>query len=334
MNCSKHSILLLYHLVRLVLSAALVSFTLFSPFSLAKAESIKLPLNNWASQQVLTTSIGMMLQEDGVKVDYVHMQSHKQWGALARGAVHFQVEVWSPSMKNSFAIYPKVLDAGTHSAKVREDWWYPSWVEPLCPGLPDWRALNACSRIFSTNNSEIGTYYKGPWDYDDPELIRALGLKFRIERLKNDTELWQILKQAQVNKQPIVILNWSPNWTDSKIKGAFVEFPPYSVQCETDPSYGINKNMTHDCGNPVRGWLKKAKWVGLEATYPCIDTFLETINFSNEMVIRASILGSNDNLTLPQAALQWLDEFAQEAKSWFPTQCEISAKLKSNIVSQ
>jgi hypothetical protein len=30
-----------------------------------------------------------------------------------------------------------VIDAATHDAKTREDWWYPSYVEDVCPGLPD-----------------------------------------------------------------------------------------------------------------------------------------------------------------------------------------------------
>lgn len=315
---------------KLVLLPVSMFVTIVS-FSLSSAEhSIKLPLNNWASQKVLTTSVGQLLQQHGISVDYIDMRSHKQWGALARGKVHFQVEVWSPSMADAFDMYPRVLDAGTHPVKVREDWWYPSWVESDCPGLPDWRALNDCAQLFSDNNSNIGIFYTGPWNYEDPELIRALELNFKIKRLKSDQELWHLLKQAQINEQPILLLNWSPNWTDSAIPGSFVEFPPYSVECETDPSFGVNKEMTHDCGNPVQGWLKKAKWSGLESTYPCINRFLEKISFTSEMIARASILGSDSSITLEQAAQQWLKEFNIDADKWLSSQCTFASTLLVN----
>lgn len=300
-----------------------------SSFTLSANQSIKLPLNNWASQKVLSMSVGTLLEERGVKVEYINIQLDKQWGALARGRLHFQVEVWSPSMKNAFIKYPRVLDAGTHAVRVREDWWYPNWVEPLCPGLPDWQALNACSHIFSTDDSSIGTFYTGPWDYNDPELIRALELNFKIHRVKSDEQLWKLLKVAQVDKKPILLLNWSPNWTDSEVSGSFVEFPPYSVECETNPEYGINKDMTHDCGNPLSGWLKKAKWSKLEANYPCVNAFIENINFNNNMISRASVLGSDRSLTLEQAVKLWLKEFTVEARGWLPRQCEMSPKLKT-----
>lgn len=308
--------------MRLLLISTALSYTFFTPL-LHAADTIKLPLNNWASQNVLSKSIGNLLQEQGLEVEYIKIRSDKQWGALARGKLHFQVEVWSPSMADAFSQYPKVLDAGTHTVKVREDWWYPSWVESMCPGLPDWQALNKCAQLFSSNGSDLGTFYTGPWDYEDHFLIRALKLNFRIERVKTDQELWQLLKQAKTTRQPILLLNWSPNWTDSEIKGSFVEFPAHSTECETDPAYGVNKEMTHDCGNPQRGWLKKAKWDGLSVAYPCVDAFVEQINFTTEMVARASVLGSNKDLTLTQAADLWLEEFGAEARKWLPEKCTI-----------
>ena len=43
-----------------------------------------------------------------------------------------------------------VIDAATHDAKTREEWWYPDYVEEQCPGLPDWKALEKCAAIFAT----------------------------------------------------------------------------------------------------------------------------------------------------------------------------------------
>ncbi|GIS98491.1 MAG: hypothetical protein CM1200mP26_02040 [Acidimicrobiales bacterium] len=46
-----------------------------------------------------------------------------------------------------------MIDAATHDAKTREEWWYPSYIEDVCPGLPDWQALNECAEMFATPDS-------------------------------------------------------------------------------------------------------------------------------------------------------------------------------------
>ena len=41
-----------------------------------------------------------------------------------------------------------MVDAGTHKAVTREEWWVPKYVADKCPGLPDWKALDKCAEIF------------------------------------------------------------------------------------------------------------------------------------------------------------------------------------------
>ena len=90
------------------------------------------------------------------------------------------MEVWSGSLDNKFnhlVGQGKVIDAGLHPARGREDWWYPLYVKELCPGLPDWRALNACAPLFaSAKTSPKGQYLTGPWMLKDRARIRALNL--------------------------------------------------------------------------------------------------------------------------------------------------------------
>ena len=288
-----------------------------SPF----AGPVKIPLNDWASQRVLSRAIGLQLQENEMRVEYVEIASEKQWGALSRGHIHFQIEVWESSMSHVFQQYKNIVEAGTHAALVREEWWYPDWVEPLCPGLPDWRALNQCAHLFSLDGGTKGTYYKGPWLYKDAVLIRALSLNFNIKRLESDIQLWELLFDAQKNRRPILLLNWTPNWIDNRFHGSFVTFPPYSKECESIASHGLNQQMTHDCGNTPKGWLKKAKWRGLKNAFPCVDAFIENINFTNAMVSEASALHIADKLTEQQAAQKWNETFREERHHWFPIDC-------------
>lgn len=40
--------------------------------------------------------------------------------------------------------------------------------------------------------------------------------------------------------------------------GEFIELPLYEDGCKDAPEWGINKELTHDCGNPADDYLQKA----------------------------------------------------------------------------
>ena len=59
-----------------------------------------------------------------------------------------------------------MVDAGTHSASTREEWWVPAYVAEKCPGLPDWKALDKCAEIFSTaETAPKGRFVDPPADW-------------------------------------------------------------------------------------------------------------------------------------------------------------------------
>lgn len=288
-------------------------------------EVVVLPLNAWASQRVLTKVVAQKIESLGYKVKFVEIGSTDQWVALRKGLIHLQVEVWQSEHTGPFRTYVNkgfIVDVGSHQAIGREDWWYPEYVEKSCSGLPDWRALNNCASIFNLdNNAEKGIFYTGPWNYRDADLIRALKLNFTIERLKDANTIWQKLKQSQESNQPIVILNWTPNWIDVRIKGKFVEFPEYEEACELDPTWGQNKKMLHDCGNTKSTLLKKAAWPGLESKLPCIYGLLKKISFTNDMISEASALVSADGFSEEQSVALWLKKYAKHNQQWLDFQC-------------
>lgn len=289
---------------------------------------ITLPLNHWASQRVISTALGQMIQSLGETVEYKDISAIDQWGALPKGLVHIQLEVWQASMARDFkrmVAQGHIIDMGQHSAQGKEDWWYPEYVEKLCPGLPDWRAMNACSAIFSTPESAgKGVYYAGPWDYGDADIIRALELNFTIHRFENDIKVWQKLAQATKNQQPIMLLNWTPNWIDNQIIGSFVKFPAYSKECELNASWGINKNLVKDCENPTNGWLKKAAWPGLKKQWPCIYQLVKNIDLTNQMIADAAKLAVLDGKSEADAAKIWMEKYHIEVDSWLDLACKKS----------
>ena len=289
---------------------------------------VVIPLNNWSSQRVLSIVTGNLIEQMGEQVRYQNINASDQWGALRKGIIHLQVEVWQPSMAKAFTEMVNnhfIVDLGSHSAVVIEDWWYPEYVEKQCPDLPNWQALNNCANLFASEENPLqGIYYSGPWNYSDADLIRALDLNFTIKRLANDKSLWRQLQSAMAQQQAIIMLNWSPNWTDIRVPGKFVEFPKYAAACELDPSWGLNKNLAKDCGNPANGWLKKAAWTGLEKTWPCIYQLMKRVNFTNEMIAEASALVIADGLSEEKAAQLWMKKYQKSTAAWLDFTCQKS----------
>jgi glycine betaine/proline transport system substrate-binding protein len=286
-------------------------------------QKISLPLNEWVSQRVLTKVVGQKITQLGFDVDYVEISSLDQLGALRKGIVHLQVELWRGSESGSYMQALKkglVVDVGAHSAVSREDWWYPDYVEQKCIGLPNWQAMNKCSNIFSTEEDK-GIYYSGPCNYRDGDLIRALELNFTIEKLKSTADILDKIKDTSKHQMPIVIFNWSPNWVDVRMSGKFIEFPAFDKQCEKSPEWGINKHLINDCGNPTGVHLRKAAWPGLEKTSPCIFKLLSKIDFTNEMIAEASALVDYDGYSEKKAVALWLDKYAEKNSNWLLSQC-------------
>ena len=297
----------------------------FADEPLKARKPIHIITNNWTSQIVLSKVVGEVYRTMGYPIKYLSVSTAEQWGALAHGVAHVQIEVWEGTMSDMFNRMVEeggIVDVGTHNAKTREEWWYPEYAEELCPGLPDWKALKSCSQIFSTPESgEKGMYYAGPWEKPDEARIRALGLDFDVQVLPKGDDLWVQLEKAYKQKRPIVLFNWTPNWVESRYAGRFVEFPAYSPECEKNPGWGVNKSYLYDCGNPKGGWLKKAAWSGMEKTRSCAFQALQNINFNNGQISSAAALVDVDKLSYESAAQHWLNENEILWKSWIPAGC-------------
>lgn len=294
-------------------------------FAAPPSPVIKITLNDWTSQRVLSKVVAQIYQQHGLSVEFIEIPVELQWSAMRTGRTHLQIEVWQDSMAKDYSEYlaeGHIANYGSHSATTREEWWYPNYVESLCPGLPDWRALRNCAAIFADKQSNgLGVYYKGHWNFDDALLIRGLNLPFEIRTLPTDSQLWQKLKTALAQQKPILLLNWTPNWLDDNIQGKFVEFPAYTQECEIDPKWGINPHLTHDCGNPKGGWLKKAGWPGLKQYSPCAADILKKVTFDKEMIEDAASYVVRDGFTEQQAVMHWLKKYDNIVKTWTSSSC-------------
>ena len=298
------------------------------PFALSAAQAadsedpIVIPVHNWNSQIVMSNVVGQIFEEMGNNVEYVSTDSQAVYEAVRLGDVHLEMEVWEGAFGASFdeALEKGGLhDAGDHDAVTREDWWYPEYVAELCPGLPDWEALNACAGKFATpETGDSGRFLGGPVDWlkHDQERVDALDMDFKVVNAGSASALWAELAAAETRGEPIVLFNWTPNFIEAVYPGAFIEFPEYEAGCAEDPSKGPNPDETYDCANPPNGYLKKAAWDGMQEKWPAAYEVLTKVSFTNPQIAEMAKLVDVDEFEPEDAATEWLEANEAVWKPW------------------
>ncbi len=288
----------------------------------ASADPIKIPIHNWSSQIVGANVVGKILGEAGFEVEYIPADSQVVYTSMCEGDIDLVHEVWQGAFGVAFEKVVAegcVIDAATHDAKTREEWWYPSYVEEACPGLPAWDALNKCAEMFSTpETAPKGRFLAGPVDWlkHDNERVEGLAMDFEVVNAGSAAALWAELESASKRKAPVVLFNWTPNFIEAIYEGSFIEFPEYDVACKEDASWGTNPDKTYDCGNPKDGYLKIGVWKGFQEKSPKAYGIVQKMNFSNLDIAVMAKLADVDGMEPEDAADKWLADNEAKWRSW------------------
>jgi glycine betaine/proline transport system substrate-binding protein len=297
---------------------------LLSTAAFAQVEStdpIKLTLHDWSGQLVNTKIMGSILEKAGYNVEYVQADYIAQFAGLKNGDLHLAMEIWETTGREALdeaTATGMVENIGETGLQAIEEWWYPLYMKDRCPGLPDWKALQACSEAFSTTETAPkGRYVGGPvtWGGFDDERVEALGLDFEVVHAGTDAALFAELESAYQREAPIVLWVYVPHWAPAKYEGEFVEFPPFSAECYSDPSVGINPNAAYDCGKP-RGPIWKAGWAGLKDKGPGAHAAISAYTLSNDemssMVADVDLNGQE----VDAVVANWIAENEGRWKGW------------------
>lgn len=310
--------------LRACLGGAAIAALAAGPLHAQDVEStdpIRIVINNWSSQVVLANVVGQLLEKEGYNVEYRPSDGQLQFIAMANNDMDFQIEVWEGSHHESYvkAQEQGLVPYGEHEAVTREDWWYPSYVKEVCPGLPDWEALNDCAEEFATAETQPAGRFLGPpadWGKHYSERIEALGMDFQEVPVGQAATLWAELQAAYDRKEPIVMFNWTPNFVEAKYEGEFVEFPTYEPECLSDPAWGTNPDEVYDCGAPTDGYLHKAGSPQLAEKWPGASEILKKVNFTNAQMAEVAASVDVDNMSPEEAATKWIEENEDVWSAW------------------
>ena len=300
-----------------VLAGAMLAFGTSTINAADSSSPIVIPTHNWSSQVVMAYVIGGIFESMGNNVEYVSADTQAVYESIRQGDVTISHEVWQSTFGKSFyAAMAKggVIDAGTHSAPTLEEVGVPQWVidKNLCPGLPDYKALKKCAKVFSAVDSEgKGRILEGPQSWHGEEYVdrveALLGNDWVVKFAGSADALWAELASAKKEGRGTIVFNWTPNFTDAE-GFVFIKWPPYYLGCRKQDG-GDSK-----CGSPI-GWLKKAANYKFPKTHPRAYTAFSQMSFNAGQIGSMAALVDIDKLSHKDAATKWL---ADNEDAWKP----------------
>ncbi len=307
----------------LMASAAVVALGAGAP-ALAQVESsdpIRMTLHDWTGQLITTNIMARVLEEAGYNVELVQADYLAQFAGLKTGDLHVAMEMWETTGREAMdeaVATGTVVNMGSTGMEAIEEWWYPSYVKELCPGLPDWTALNDCAEVFATaETAPRGRYLGGPvtWGGFDPERVEALGLNYEVIHAGTDAALFAELESAYQRQAPILLWVYAPHWAPMQFDGEWVEFPEYTAECYEDPSWGINPDMAFDCGKP-RGPIWKVAWAGVADKWPGAASAIEAFSIDNDTMGGLIALVDLEGGSVEDVVEDWLWENEDTWRAW------------------
>lgn len=311
------------HLIKRALMGAFAG-AISATAAMAEVEStdpIKLTLHDWSGQLINTQIMGAILEEAGYNVEYVQADYIAQFAGLKTGDLTLAMEIWATTGQEALdeaTATGKVVNVGETGLQAIEEWWYPLYMKDRCPGLPDWEALKACASEFATaETAPKGRYVGGPvtWGGFDDERVKALGLDFEVVHAGTDAALFAELESAYQRQAPIVLWVYVPHWAPAKYDGEFVEFPPYTPECYSDPSWGINPDMAYDCGKP-RGPIWKAAWAGMADKWPGAYSAVQAYTLTNDEMSAMVGQVDLDGESVEDVVNAWMDANQDRWTAW------------------
>jgi glycine betaine/proline transport system substrate-binding protein len=276
----------------------------------AKDDSIKLAMLEWTGQHVSTHIAGQLLQKLGYKVEYVTAGNFPQFSGLADGTLSASVEEW---MNNVGDIYPKVLaakqieDIGPLKLETKEGWIYPKFMEQICPGLPDWTALQKpdCIKALATPDTAPKARfldYPADWGSRAATIIGDNSLDFTAVPAGSEGALVAELDAATAAKKPLIMMFWAPHYALAANEVGWVKMPPCKTQ---DPAH---------CITPPD--VDKIVWSGFAKKWPAAYELLKQLTVDATEQQQMMLAVDKKGQDLDKVTKDWIDSHEALWKPW------------------
>lgn len=284
-------------------------------------QPIRLAINEWTGQHISTVVAGEVLKRMGYNVEYVTAGYYPQCIAMADGDLDASLEIWTSNYGDGCKQLISdggITVIGEAGIRAQEHWYVPAYAIEMCPGLPDWTALNDCTDVFGTPDTmPMGRLLDYPADWGDTNAhrIEALGLDYVSIPSGGEGSLIAEIQSAVQRKAPVLVMFWAPHWLHAEVDMVPVVLPDYFENCETDPALGMNPDATFDCDWPAAPVLKVANPM-LQETHPAAWKLLEAYSIDNHEQAQMMLAIDQNGRDLTEVVTEWLDANPDRVQAW------------------
>lgn len=276
----------------------------------AVGEPIKIAMLEWTGAQISGQLAGQILEKAGYKVEYVTAGNFPQFSGLADGTLSASVEVW---LNNVGDIYPtvkaagKIEDLGALGLKTREGWIYPKFMETVCPGLPDWTALQkpACIAALGTADTlPNGRFldYPSDWGSRAATIIADNALPLTAVPSGSEGAMVAELRASEAAKTPLMMMFWAPHFVLAEADVGWVTMPPCKDQsnehCITPPD------------------VAKIVWSGFGAKWPAAHEILKSFQITTDEQQKMMLEAEKSGESVDKVAAKWVAANESVWKPW------------------
>ncbi len=297
------------------LTAATVALALGSAGA-ASAQTIRIAINEWTGQHLSATIAGSVLTEMGMDVEYVTAGAVPQLAGIAEDSINFNPEFWTNNVGDIYddaVADGDIVVVGDLGLEPREGWFYPPYMEDLCPGLPAYAALYDCAQAFAAAdtfpNGRLITY-PADWGTRSNDLVAQIGVPFQPVAGGSEGAMIAEMKSAIAAEQPMLMMFWEPHWIHAEVDLNLVEWDRVSADCESTP-----QTRGDACGFAQAEVVKLVSG-NFADTWPDAVGFVEAYTLDNATQNALIAKVDEQGMSVEDAVAEWMGANEDTWRAW------------------
>lgn len=242
----------------------------------AKGDVIRIAMLEWTGAQISSQIMSKVLEKAGYKTEVLTAGNYPHFTGLAEGELAVSPEIW---LNNVGEVYPKVLaegkieDLGTLGLETKEGWIYPKFMEEVCPGLPDWKALvmpECISALATPDTMPNGRFldYPADWGSRAATIIADNDMPLTAVPAGSEGAMLAELRSSIAARTPLVMMFWAPHFILAEVDVGWIDMPP----CKEDTNEHCIKAPDVD----------KAVWSGMAAKWPAAYEIVKSFRLTTD----------------------------------------------------
>ncbi|MEO1198887.1 MAG: glycine betaine ABC transporter substrate-binding protein [Pseudomonadota bacterium] len=222
--------------VRDILLAGTVAVMVSTPAAAAEiAQPIKLALLGSSDGDFIMHVYGEVLKEAGYNVQYVNVDYTASFQAIQDGDVHAAL-LWESTYDQGRPALAsgRVTNFGSAGVQIQEGWWYPDYMNAVCPGLPDWQALaeeDCAAALVTPETAPNARFIDAPadWSSYSVDKIDQLDLPFEAISGGSPGAIAATVQGLLERQEPMIAWGWQPHPVFNLAGSDFVRLPDVTI---------------------------------------------------------------------------------------------------------